>query len=137
MALTPTEIKRITFLSLLSSAANLAAGYDSDAAYGTATDWLNQMQDDGFFEEARPTPAPSTGRSAPSRRQASSTPSQTRGRDQQSGTFSGNYRDPDGPPTDKQVGAVLAMTADYTEDELYGMTKAEVGDLISDLKKKN
>jgi hypothetical protein len=122
---TPETVKRVTFVTLL----EITSG-----DYDAALDLLGRMEEDSFFQEARPTPAPSTGRSAPSRRQASSTPSQTRGRDAGNGGFSGNYRDPDGPPTDKQVGAVLAMTADYTEDELYGMTKAEVGSLISDLK---
>jgi len=128
MALTPAEIKRITFLSLLSSASQYEEPYDQ------ATLWLAQMQDEGFFEEARPTSAPSTGRSTPSRRQASSTPSQTRGRDAGNGGYSGNMRDPDGPPTEKQVGFVLDKTDDYTEADLYSMTKQEVSDLISDLK---
>jgi hypothetical protein len=124
---TPETVKRVTFVTLL----EITSG-----DYDAALDHLARMEEDNFFQEARPTPAPSTGRSAPSRRQASSTPSPTRGRDQRGGNggYSGNMRDPDGPPTDKQVDAVLKMTSDYTEDDHYSMTKQEVSDLISDLK---
>ena len=65
MAFTRTEQRRITFLSLLSSASAVAAAEGGDA-YGQASTWLVQMEEDGFFEEerapARPTRAPS-GRS--------------------------------------------------------------------------
>ena len=42
-------------------------------------------------------------------------------------------RDPDGPPTEKQVGKVMFETDDYTEDDLYDMTKQQVSDIIEDL----
>ncbi len=42
-------------------------------------------------------------------------------------------RDPDGPPTDKQVATVLKNTDDYTEDEVWDMTKEKVSNLIDDL----
>jgi hypothetical protein len=43
-------------------------------------------------------------------------------------------RDPDGPPTEKQVNMLLQLTDDYIEDEVWEMTKKAVSDLISDLK---
>lgn len=131
-----TDQRRITFLSLLSSAASMAAAGDMlpGDTYSQAGDWLAQMEDDGFFEaevrsERPPTRRPSSGRSAGSRRPASSSRQSSGG----NGGFSGNMRDPSGPPTDKQVAKVFSLTQDYTEDELYDMTKADVSALIEDL----
>jgi hypothetical protein len=42
-------------------------------------------------------------------------------------------QNPNGPPTEKQVGKLLSLTNDYTEDEIWDMNKKEVSDLISDL----
>jgi hypothetical protein len=43
-------------------------------------------------------------------------------------------RDPDGPPTDKQVDFLLQLTDDYTVTEASNMTKKEVSELIEDLR---
>jgi hypothetical protein len=125
-----TDQRRITFLSLLSSAATFDQNEDVDP-YLNAQNWLERMEDDGFFEEypARPTSAP-RGRSD---RPASRGQSSSRGRDQARGN-GGGMRDPDGPPSEKQVAFLLRLTEDYTEDEVYDMTKKEVSDLIEDLK---
>jgi hypothetical protein len=136
MALSRTEQRRITFLSLLGSAAT--AG--SEDPFSQAEAWLANMVEDGFFDEpaearaSRPTQQRSERSARPASRGQSSK-SGSRGRDQGSQPFSGQYRNPDGPPTDAQVGAVLRMSDDYTEDELWDMTKQEVGNLISDLTK--
>ena len=42
-------------------------------------------------------------------------------------------RDPGGPPTEKQVATVLKNTDDYTEDEVWDMSKEDVSNLIEDL----
>jgi hypothetical protein len=128
--LSKTDQRRITFLSLLSSAATL--GTDSNP-YATAIDWLAAMEDDGFFASN-----PTSQRSERSARPESSSRSSNngpRGRDRDSKPFSGQLRDPDGPPTDNQVNAVLKMSDDYTRRELEDMTKQEVSDLINDLKR--
>jgi hypothetical protein len=132
-----TDQRRITFLSLLSSAAT--ATQDQDLSYGLAIDWLGRMEEDGFFEAetARPifeaeTARPTQQRSARSARPASRGQSSSRGRDQARGN--GGMRDPDGPPSEKQVAFLLRLTEDYTQDEVYDMTKKEVSDLIEDLK---
>jgi hypothetical protein len=127
---TPGEIRRITFLALIQAPA--LAGYDDP--YQQARQWLDQMTTDGFFDEARPTQRTSSGPSRSSSRPASRGQSSNRGRDQGGGAWNGTYRDPDGPPSDKMVNAVLAMSDDYTEDDLYAMRKEDVGNLISDLK---
>jgi hypothetical protein len=127
-----TDQKRITFLSLLSSAVQTVE-YDLDStpqeqAYLFAKAWFAQMEDDGFFEGNAS--APSSKPSRTSGRQGSSSRNGNRGRDRQGG---GGMKDPDGPPTDKQVAFLLKQTNDYTEDEVYDMTKKEVSDLIDDL----
>ena len=134
-----TDQRRITFLSLLSSAATAGATpgiIDQDAVYHTAQDWLERMTDDNFFEEEAPAPRPtapsSSGPRPTFRRPASPSRPPTRGRDNQ--PFTGQLRDPDGPPTDKQVAAALKLTDEYSEDDLYSFTKQQVSDLISDLK---
>lgn len=130
------EIKRISFLAVIQAPA--LVNYEDP--YQQARQWLDQMATDGFFEEAgairaaRPTPASSTGPNRGSPRPASPSSTSSRGRDQGNQPFSGQLRDPDGPPTEKQVGAALKLTSDYTEDELWEMTKQQVSDLISDLK---
>jgi len=130
-----TTQRRISFLSLLSSAASFEGAGENP--YTLATDWLAAMEDDGFFEAApaaRPTQRSSSAPNRPSPRQGSGSQSSSRGRDNNSGTFSGNLRDPDGPPTEKQVFALLKLTDDYHEDDVWEMTKQQVSDLISDLK---
>jgi len=129
-----TTQKRITFLSLLSSAATYGGEREP---YDLANYWLQAMEEDGFFEAApaaRPTQRSSSAPNRPSPRQGSGSQSSSRGRDNNSGSFSGNLRDPDGPPTEKQVFALLKLTDDYHEDDVWEMTKQQVSDLISDLK---
>lgn len=123
--------KRITFLSLLSSAAT--ANQDMpDAVYAIAKGWLSDMEEDGFFEESRPTQQ----RSEPSARRGSSgrqSNGGNRGRNG-GGGFSGNMQNPDGPPSDKQVNFLLTLTDEYSRREIEDMTKADVSALIEDLK---
>lgn len=129
MALSKTEVKRISFLSLLNSAAIATP----DNAYDTATDWLAQMEEDGFMAEEAGSSRPTRGSGS---RSGTSNGRGSGSRSSRSGGRSGGggqMRDPDGPPTDKQVRLVLGRTDDYSEDELYDMTKAEVSDLIEDL----
>lgn len=125
-----TDQKRITFLSLLSSAATLdVSGEDP---YELAGAWLEQMEKDGFFEESRPTQQ----RSEPSARRGSSSRQSSggnRGRNG-GGGFSGNMQNPDGPPSDKQVNFLLTLTDEYSRREIEDMTKADVSALIEDLK---
>ena len=138
-AMDNTTQRRITFLSLLSSAATAGATpgiIDQDAVYHTAQDWLERMEEDGFFKEApasRPTQRSSSAPRPASPRQDSPSRPSNRGRDNNT-PFTGQLRDPDGPPTDKQVAAALKLTDEYSEDDLYSFTKQQVSDLISDLK---
>ena len=132
-----TTQRRITFLSLLSSASTYLSAEDAQGEpYERAIFWLSEMVRDNFFEaEApapRPTSPPSSGPRPTFRRPASPSRPPTRGRDNQ--PFTGQLRDPDGPPTDKQVAAALKLTDEYSEDDLYSFTKQQVSDLISDLK---
>lgn len=131
MAFTKTETRRITFLSLLSSASNVKF----EDAYSQAKTWLEDMEEDGFFTEEVSNPSssrPSGGSARPASPSRSGNPgrgpSVPRG-----GGYSGGMRDPDGPPSDKQVQTVLKNTSDYTRDELFEMTKQEVSNLIDDL----
>ena len=121
-----TDIRRITFLSL-------HQGHRGD--YDAALADLERMEAEGFFDtEVSPSFARPNGRSG---RPASGSRSGNsgRGRDsQRSGGYSGQMRDPDGPPTDKQVDLLLDLTDDYTEREVRDMTKQEVSNLINDLK---
>ena len=130
MAFTKTETRRITFLSLLSSASTAGAGTDTDV-YGQAKDWLEEMEADGFFEEerapARPTRAPSGRSDRPASRSQSSR-NGSRG-----GDFKG-FRNPDAPATEKQIAAAIRLGADYSEDELADFTMQEISDLMNDLK---
>ena len=124
---TKTEVRRITFLSLLNSAVHTG----DDDPYEYAQQWLARMESDGFFDEevgsSRPTQR-SGGRNGYSNGRGSS------GRSSRSGNNrGGGMRDPDGPPSDKQVAFVLKLTDEYSEDELYDMTKKQVSDLIEDL----
>ena len=123
-----TDQKRITLLSLTSSAATLG-GADLAETYAEAKGVLDLMEKDGFFEGNESTPSAKPSRT--SGRQGSSSRNGNRGRDRQGG--GGGMKDPDGPPTDKQVAFLLKQTNDYTEDEVWDMTKKEVSDLIDDL----
>ena len=118
--------KRVTFLSIF-EAIDVT---DEDERYDVALALVNRLEADGLFdaEKSRPTSAP-RGRSGG---RGSGGQSSSRGRDQARG---GGMRDPDGPPSDKQVKFLLQLTDDYTEDEVYDMTKKEVSDLIEDLKR--
>lgn len=123
---TKTEVRRISFLSLLGSAVHTG----DDDPYEYAQQWLARMESDGFFDEevggSRPTQR-SGGRNGYSNGRGSS------GRSSRSGNRGGGMRDPDGPPSDKQVAFVLKLTDEYSEDDLYDMTKKQVSDLIEDL----
>jgi hypothetical protein len=123
-----TDQKRITLLSLVSSAATLG-GDDLEGVYGEAKGVLALLEKDGFFEGNGSTPSSQPSRT--SGRQGSSSRNGNRGRDRQGG--GGGMKDPQGPPTDKQVAFLLKQTNDYTEDEVYDMTKQEVSNLIDDL----
>ena len=120
--------RRITFLSLLSSASNF--GNDVDV-YQLANEWLGRMEEDGFFEEAapqrssRPTPAPRGRSDRPASRGQSSRSG--------SGEFKG-FRNPDAPATERQIAAAIKLGADYSEDELADFSMQEISDLMNDLK---
>lgn len=117
--LTQTTQKRITFLSVFQTLEG-----DYDASIGI----VEQLEADGFFDSGKSS-SRSSGRSERSGGRASSSRPSNRG----GGGNSGGMRDPDGPPTDKQVATVLKNTDDYTEDEVYDMTKVDVSNLIDDL----
>ena len=140
-----TDQRRITFLSLLSSASTAVSNadvVDANDVYAIATNWLSDMEGDSrFFDQeaqimSRPTSPSSSGPRPASPRPASPSRPPTRGRDGGNKTpYSGQpLRDPDGPPTDAQVATALKLTDEYSEDDLYSFTKQQVSDLISDLK---
>ena len=119
--------RRITFLSLFDT---LQGDFDT-----TISTFEALVEDGRFFDQnqaARPTSPSSSGPRPASPRPASPSRPPTRGRDNQ--PFTGQLRDPDCPPTDKQVAAALKLTDEYSEDDLYSFTKQQVSDLISDLK---
>ena len=114
MALTPTEQRRISFLSLLSSAAAYSSP-DYNDAYDQAGAWLRRMHEDGYFDEgaSRPTSQPSPT---------------SRGQGSRSSNGSG------GNATPKQVSLLLKLTEDYSRSDLEAMSKNEASDLITQLK---
>jgi hypothetical protein len=112
-----TTQKRITFLSVFQTL---------EGDYKAATETVASLEEDGFFDAGKPS-RPSRGRNETSNNRGSSSRQSNRGGGGQ------GMRDPDGPPTDKQVTTVLKNTDDYSEDELYDMTKEEVSNLIDDL----
>lgn len=126
--LSPATQRRITLLAILPTVAG---------NYADALEVFDLIADDGrFFDSqtvsARPPTQPSGVQKGTSRPPASSSSASNSGRD---GAWSGQpLRDPDGPPSERQVAAVLKLTSDYTEDEVWSMTKQQVSDLISDLK---
>jgi len=103
--------KRITFLSVFQT---LEGDYDA------SIDIVEKLTEDGFFDKGKSS-SRSSGRNERSGGRGSSSRQST------------GMRDPDGPPTDKQVKTVLKNTDDYEEDDLYDMTKEEVSNLIDDL----
>ena len=112
--------KRVTFLSVFDT---LEGDYDA------SIDVVGRLEEDGFFAEEK-SRSRSSGRSGRSSERGSGgrrSGGSGRGRDQQ------QMRDPDGPPTEKQVNKVLYESNDYNEDDLYEMTKQEVSDIIEDL----
>lgn len=116
--------ERISFLSLLSSAANFA-----DDPYDQAKEWLAQMQEDGFFSGGgSPRSSKPSGRSG-----GRGSSSRSSGNSRGGNSGGGGMRNPNGPPTDKQVAKVLSLTDEYSEDELYDFSKSEISDLIDDL----
>ncbi len=127
-----TDQRRITFLSLLSSAATYEAGSEG-SPYTLATAWLAEMDEDGFFEEAlasRPTQQRSERSARPAFRGQSS---RSGSNDRPSGEFKG-FRNPDAPATEKQIAAAIRLGADYSEDELADFSMQEISDLMNDLK---
>ena len=117
-----TTQKRISFLSVFAA---LDEGPDR---YDEALHIVGLMVDDGFFSGN--SPSQSSGRKPRSGGRGSPSRSSNRG---SSGGFSGEMRDPDGPPTDKQIGKVLSLNDDYSWDEVADMSKLEVSNLIEDL----
>ena len=118
--MTPTTQRRITFLSVFDT---LEGDYDA------SLETVDRLDEDGFFAEGK-SPSRSSGRSERSGGRGSGgrkSGGRGRGRDQQ------QMRDPDGPPTEKQVGKVMFESDDYDEDALYDMSKQEVSDIIEDL----
>jgi len=109
--------KRVTFLSVFDT---LEGDYDESISV------VERLEEDGFFDKGKSS-GRSSGRNKRSDRRGSSSGWSGRG------AGGGGMRDPDGPPTDKQVDTVLKNTDDYTEDELYDMSKQEVSNLIEDL----
>ncbi len=126
MALSKTDQRRITFLSLF-----LTHEADYDAATGT----LEQMEEDGFFESGGSGNSGSSGRSRGSGGRGSRSGRSNRGRGD------GNRARPDGNPdwredsiTDKQFDRVLELAGDdYSDSDIEGMTKGEASDIIDDL----
>lgn len=120
--LSKTDQRRISFLSLISSAATLATAVEVDP-YEQANTWLNLMERDDFFgvETSSPTPKPtSRRRESPSRRSSGG---------------NGGYRikDPDAPATKSQIGKLLSLTDEYSWEEAEQFTKGDISNLIEDL----
>ena len=111
----PQDKRRMTFLNIF---ATLDGDYD--AAHGI----VEQLETDGYLSGK--SEAPSRERSRPSR-------SRDSGSRRSSGGGGSNMRDPEGPPTEKQVATVLKNTDDYTEDEVWDMSKEDVSNIIEDL----
>ena len=111
----PQDKKRITFLSIF---ATLDGDYDATHAA------VQQLEEDGYLSGK--SSAPSRGRSERSEREESKPRRRSGGGGQK-------MRDPGGPPTEKQVATVLKNTDDYTEDEIWDMSKEDVSNIIEDL----
>ncbi len=128
MALSKTDQKRITFLSLFSSHEG-----DYDAAQGT----LEQMEEDGFFEDGGSGNSRSSGRSTRSEGRGSGSRSSNRGRGGGNRGGGGGGGNPDwrnDEITDKQIDRVVALAGDdYTDEEIEAMTKGQASDIIDDL----
>ena len=125
MALSKTDQRRITFLSLFST-----HEADYDAAAGT----LEQMEEDGFFESGGSGNSGSSGRSARSEGRGSGSRSSNRGRGRSGGGGGGNPDWRNDPITDKQFDRVLELAGDdYSDSDIEGMTKGEASDIIDDL----
>jgi hypothetical protein len=119
--------RRITLLAILPT-----VGGDLDAALEIFT----AIEEDGRFFDAggrdsRPTSAPRGRSDKPAFSGRSSRSGNSRGSG--GGQWDGRMQNPDGPPSEKQVGKLLSLTDDYTADEIWDMSKKEVSDLISDL----
>lgn len=111
-----TDIKRITFLSLI----NAAASAGPDSAYETATEWLIEMEKDGYFEDApkaspkpKPTLKPSSDPS-PSSEQEACPECVEQGRD--------------GVVIDNPDGRGPARTCSLRERKKFGSTYRDVGE---------
>ena len=122
MALSKTDQRRITFLSLFSS---------HEADYDAATGTLEQMEEDGFFESGGGSGnSRSSGRSRDSGGRGSGSRSKSRGR---SGT-QGNPDWREDAITDKQFDRVLELAGNnYSDSDIEAMTKGQASDIIDDL----
>ncbi len=121
--MTPETEKRITFLSVFTTLEG-----DYDASIGI----VEQLEEDGFFTKGK-SRGRSSGRSERSDNRDSGSRSSNRGGGRGRGG-GGKMRDPDGPPTQKQVDTVLKYgDDDFTEDELWDMSKEEISEIIEDM----
>ncbi len=115
--------KRVTFLSVFETLEG-----DYDASIGI----VEQLEEDGFFDKGK-SRGRSSGRSERSGGRDSGSRSSNRGGGR-GGGGGGKMRDPDGPPTQKQVDTVLKYgDDDFTEDELWDMSKEEISEIIEDM----
>ncbi len=121
--MTPTTQKRITFLSVFDTLEG-----DYDASIGI----VEQLEEDGFFDKGK-----SRGRSSERSERSGGRDSGSRSSNRGGGRGrggGGKMRDPDGPPTQKQVDTVLKYgDDDFTEDELWDMSKEEISEIIEDM----
>lgn len=130
MAFSLTDQKRITILSLM--------GIDkSDATleekYEEATKMLAIFEADGFFDSGN-SGSRSSGRTSRSGGRASSSRSGNRGNNSRSKGGNPNWRND--PSTEAQINRAIdlgALEDGYSEEDLEGMTKGEVSDLIENL----
>ena len=128
MELSKTDQKRITFLSLFSS---------HEADYDAATGTLEQMEEDGFFDEDGGSGnSRSSERSRGSGGRGSSSRSSSRGRGVggRGGGGGGNKDWRNDAITDKQFDRVVELAGDdYSDNQISDMTKGEASDIIDDL----
>ncbi len=120
---TPATQKRVTFLSVFETLEG-----DYDASVGI----VEQLEEDGFFDKGK-----SRGRSSERSERSGGRDSGSRSSNRGGGRGrggGGKMRDPDGPPTQKQVDTVLKYgDDDFTEDELWDMSKEEISEIIEDM----
>jgi hypothetical protein len=113
--LSKTDQKRISFLSIYATL---------DGDYDASLEVLEQMDKDGLFDSGN-----SSGRSS-----GRSGRSGGRGSGSKSSKRSSGGGNPQGEPTQKQVDFAIRLGAldDYSEDDLWEMTRGELSNLIED-----